>query len=262
MTDMTQRPTLEVQHATVRFGSVLALDDVSLDVGPGEVLGVIGPNGAGKTTLFDVISGHRSPTGGAVRLDGADVSRHSSLWRARHGVRRTFQRQQVFTALSVWDNVRTALDWRGGEGRFLADLLGWKPGGATRRERDASVDEAIERCGLGDVRDRLAGTLPIGQARMLELARAIVDRPRLLLLDEPTSGLGETDTHRLADIVQAFRRDTGCACLLVEHDVPFVMAQSDRVLVLHLGQVLATGSPAEVQADEQVRAAYLGTPTS
>jgi branched-chain amino acid transport system ATP-binding protein len=252
---------LDVRAASVRFGSVYALDDVSLTVARGEVLGVIGPNGAGKTTLFDVISGHRPPTSGTVVLDGQDVTRHSSLWRARHGVRRTFQRQQVFTALSVWDNVRTALDWRGGEGRFLADLVGWKPGRAVRAERDALVDEAIERCGLADARHQFAGTLPIGQARMLEVARAIVDQPRLLLLDEPTSGLGEVDTHRLGEVVQRFRRDTGCACLLVEHDVPFVMGQSDRVLVLHLGEVLAMGTPQEVQADDSVRAAYLGTPT-
>jgi branched-chain amino acid transport system ATP-binding protein len=256
-----EQTMLRVAGATVRFGSVHALEDVSLEVARGEVLGVIGPNGAGKTTLFDVISGHRSPTSGTVVLDGDDVTRHSSLWRARHGVRRTFQRQQVFTALTVWDNVRTALDWRGGEGRFLADLIGVKPGRAVRAERDALVDEAIERCGLGPARDQLAGTLPIGQARMLEVARAIVDRPRLLLLDEPTSGLGEPDTERLGQVVQDFRRESGCACLLVEHDVPFVMGQSDRVLVLHLGQVLATGSPAEVQANESVRAAYLGTPT-
>lgn len=254
-------PTLQVDAATVRFGNVLALDDVSVAVAPGEVLGVIGPNGAGKTTLFDVISGHRAPTSGRIALGGSDVTRHGSLWRARHGVRRTFQRQQVFTALSVWDNVRAALDWRGGEGRFVADLVGWRPGRAVRAERDALTDDAIERCGLASVREQAAGTLPIGQARMLELARAIVDRPRLLLLDEPTSGLGELDTHRLGDVVQDFRRETGCACLLVEHDVPFVMARSDRVLVLHLGQVLAVGAPAAVQADESVRAAYLGSPT-
>jgi branched-chain amino acid transport system ATP-binding protein len=245
----------------VRFGSVYALADVNLTVARGEVLGVIGPNGAGKTTLFDVISGHRTPTSGSVVLDAHDVTRRSALWRARHGVRRTFQRQQVFTALSVWDNVRTALDWRGGEGPFLADLIGWKPGRSVRAERDALVDEAIERCGLAGVRHEYAGTLPIGQARMLEVARAIVDHPRLLLLDEPTSGLGELDTHRLGEVVQQFRRDTGCACLLVEHDVPFVMGQSDRVLVLHLGEVLATGTPEQVQADDAVRAAYLGTPT-
>jgi branched-chain amino acid transport system ATP-binding protein len=251
-------PALEVRDLSVHFGSVLALDDVALDVAPGELLGVIGPNGAGKTTLFDVISGHRPPSHGAVVLSGEDVSRRGPLQRARRGVRRTFQRQQVFGALSVRDNVRTALDWRGGEGGFGADLLGWRRNPRLRDERADRADHVIELCGLANVRDEFAGALPIGTARMIELARAIVDWPRLLLLDEPTSGLGDRDVERLGDVVRHYREDSGCSVLLVEHDVPFVMRHSDRVLVLHLGCVLATGSPTDVQADERVRDAYLG----
>lgn len=255
---MEEVPRLQVRAASVRFGSVAALSDVDLDVQPGELLGLIGPNGAGKTTLFDVISGHRTPTQGTVELDGIDVTGAGSLRRARLGIRRTFQRQQVFTALSVWDNVRTALDWRGGEGRFVSDLLGLRSGRDRRGERDRCVDDVLDRCGLIDVRHVPAGTLPIGQARMLELARAIVDAPRLLLLDEPTSGLAEGDTARLGKVVEAFRRESGCACLLVEHDVPFVMAHADRVAVLHLGENLTIGTPAVVSADPRVREAYLG----
>ncbi|HEX7097372.1 MAG TPA: ABC transporter ATP-binding protein [Acidimicrobiales bacterium] len=251
-------PVLEVRGATVRYGAVHALHDVDLSVAPGELCGVIGPNGAGKTTLFDVISGHNVPTSGRVVLDGVDISGRGALWRARHGVRRTFQRQQVFGALTVEENIRAALDWRRGEGGFVADLLGLRVGSSLRNDRRRRVEEVLELRGLGPLRSSYAGTLPIGAARMLELARAIVDSPRLLLLDEPSSGLGEAETVRLGEVVAQVRRETGCACLLVEHDVPFVMRLVDRVVVLHLGQVLAVGTPEEIQQDAQVRAAYLG----
>jgi branched-chain amino acid transport system ATP-binding protein len=261
-TDAVQRTStdavLRTTSVTVRYGAVRALDGVDIEVARGELCGVIGPNGAGKTTLFDVISGHSVPSSGRVEVNGRDVSRRSSLWRSRHGVRRTFQRQQVFGALTVEDNIRAALDWRGGEGGFVADMVGWRARPATRRERAQRVDEVIELCGLGDVRTAYAGALPIGAARMVELGRAIADAPQLLLLDEPSSGLGEAETARLGEVVRRVRDETGCACLLVEHDVPFVMEHSDRVVVLHLGQVLAQGSPADIQADPEVQAAYLG----
>lgn len=252
------RTVLDVRGVTVRYGAVHALHEVDIHVDEGELCGVIGPNGAGKTTLFDVISGHNVPTAGHVKLDGVDISRRGALWRARHGVRRTFQRQQVFGALTVEENIRAALDWRGGEGGFVADLGGLAVGRSTRKERERRVDDVIELCSLGPVRHAYAGNLPIGAARMLELARAVADMPRLLLLDEPSSGLGEAETARLGEIVEQVRHETGCACLLVEHDVPFVMEHSDRVVVLHLGQILAVGSPAEIQDNSEVRAAYLG----
>lgn len=251
-------PVLQVRRATVRYGAIHALHEVDLSVAPGELCGVIGPNGAGKTTLFDVISGHNVPTAGHVALDGLDISRRSALWRARHGVRRTFQRQQVFGALTVEENIRAALDWRGGQGGFAADLVGLRVGPSLRTERHRRVGEVIDLCGLGPLRSVYAGNLPIGAARMLELARAIVDAPRLLLLDEPSSGLGEAETAQLGQVVEQVRRETGCAVLLVEHDVPFVMEHSDRVVVLHLGEVLAAGSPSEIQSDPAVRSAYLG----
>lgn len=252
------QPVLQVTGATVRYGAVNALHEVHLSVEPGELCGVIGPNGAGKTTLFDVISGHNAPTAGRVALDGFDISRRSALWRARNGVRRTFQRQQVFGALTVEENIHAALDWHGGQGGFVADLLSLRIGSSLRTERGRRVAEVIELCGLGPLRAQYAGNLPIGAARMLELARAIVDQPRLLLLDEPSSGLGEAETAQLGQVVKQVRRETHCACLLVEHDVPFVMEHTDRVVVLHLGEVLASGSPAEIQNDPDVRSAYLG----
>ncbi len=249
---------LELSDVTVRFGGIVALDGVSLAAAPGEIVGIIGPNGAGKTTLFDVISGIRTPNEGRVVLGGHDVTRRSSKDRARRGLRRTFQRVQAFGWLTVEDNVLAALEWRGGGGGFVADLVAFPTRRRREAERRARVDEVLERCGLAPVRTELAGSLPIGIARMVELARAIVDDPELLLLDEPASGLDEVETIRLGEQIQTVRAETGCAVLLVEHNAGFVMRQSDRVVVLDLGTVLAEGSPEAVQRDEAVRAAYLG----
>jgi len=249
---------LTLENITVRFGGVLALDDVSLGVAPGEVCGLIGPNGSGKTTLFDVVSGIRRPAAGRVVIDGLDVSTSSPEGRCRRGVRRTFQRPQTFGWLSVEDNVLTALEWAGGGGGFMADLVGMPTRRRRERERRRLVLAALERCGLMDVRAENAGSLPIGIARMVEFARATVEPPKLLLLDEPASGLDHAEADLLGQQIAMVREEHGCAVLLVEHDANFVMEQSDRVVVLALGSVLMAGSPAEVQADPAVRAAYLG----
>jgi ABC-type branched-subunit amino acid transport system ATPase component len=249
---------MRLQGITVRFGGITALSDVSIDVGRGEVLGLIGPNGAGKTTLFDVVSGVRAPDGGRVVLDGADVTSLSAVARARRGMRRTFQRVQLFGWLSVEDNVLTALEWHGGGGGMLADLVSFPTRRRHERSRRARVGEVLELCGLGAVAKDPAGALPIGLARMVEVARAIVDDPKVLLLDEPTSGLEEGECERLGELIQSIRQDGGCAVVLVEHDVRFVMRQCHRIVVLDLGRVLAVGSPQEIQANVAVRSAYLG----
>ncbi|MFN8026931.1 MAG: ABC transporter ATP-binding protein [Acidimicrobiia bacterium] len=249
---------LSLSDITVRFGGITALGGVSFDAKKGEVLGIIGPNGAGKTTLFDVISGVRSPNDGKVVLDGKDVTSASSTGRARAGLRRTFQRVQAFGWLSVEDNVLAAIEWRGGGGGFMADLVYSPTRRKREKERRVRVEEVLDRCGLIPVRKELAGSLPIGVARMVELARAIVDEPKLLLLDEPASGLDETETARLGEQIQAVRNDFGCAVLLVEHNAGFVMEQSDRVVVLNLGTKLAEGLPEEIQKNQAVRDAYLG----
>jgi branched-chain amino acid transport system ATP-binding protein len=249
---------LTLRGVTVRFGGITALDAVSIDANRGEVLGIIGPNGAGKTTLFDVISGVRAPNEGSVLLAGQDVTSTSSTKRARRGLRRTFQRVQAFGWLTVEDNILAALEWHGGGGGFVADLAYFPTRRRREKERRRRVEEVLERCGLTAVRRELAGSLPIGVARMVELARAIVDEPKLLLLDEPASGLDETEVVRLGEQIQAVRDDSGCAVLLVEHNAGFVMQQSDRVVVLDLGTVLAEGLPSEVQRNQAVRDAYLG----
>jgi branched-chain amino acid transport system ATP-binding protein len=249
---------LETRAVSVRFGGVSALDGVDLAFAPSEMCGLIGPNGAGKTTLFDVLSGVRAPASGEVVLDGAAVTGRSATWRARHGLRRTFQRQQTFGALSVADNLLVALEWRGGGGGLAGDLVRLPARADHERRRRDRVDEVVEQCDLADVRDVPAGRLPIGRARMVELARAVVDPPRVLLLDEPTSGLEDAEADRLVEVVHDVRDRHGTAVVLVEHDVGLVMRACDRVVVLHLGAVLADGPPAEVRADPAVRAAYLG----
>lgn len=257
MSATTTDPALLVEGLTVRFGGVYAVSDVSLRVSPGETLGVIGPNGAGKTTVFDAISGLNRPSGGRVVVCGVDVTDKSPVVRSRLGLRRTFQRQQVFGRLSVIDNLLAAMEWRGGGGGTPADLLGLPSRRRRERERRSRVEEVVRQVGLWEVRDTYAGHLPVGLARLMELARAVVDQPSVLLLDEPTSGLDETEAAKLIAVVHGLAESHSTAMVLVEHDVRFVMANCGRVLVLNLGKVLAEGTPAEVTANEEVRAAYL-----
>jgi branched-chain amino acid transport system ATP-binding protein len=245
---------LVIEGVSVAFGGVRALEEVSFEVPEGQVCGVIGPNGAGKTTLFDVVSGLRRPDAGRVRLRGRDLTGTSPAARARAGVRRTFQRTQVFGRLTVADNVLAALDWHGGGGGLVADLAGWPGRRRRERERRERVAEVLELCGLTPLREAYAAALPVGRRRLVELARALADRPALLLLDEPTSGLDAAQTARLAEVVRALETTV----LLVEHDMGFVMDVCDHVVVLDLGRVIAAGAPAAVREDPVVRAAYLG----
>ncbi|MCM2425301.1 ABC transporter ATP-binding protein [Streptomyces sp. RKAG337] len=243
----------------VRFGGVRALDGVGLGVRAGEVCGLIGPNGAGKTTFFDAVSGIRRPDAGRVLLDGRDITGRSPVWRARHGLRRTFQRQQLFGQLTVIDNLVVAQEWDGGGGGLAADLVSAPSRRSRERARRSRAEQVLRQCGLYDLRSVYAGTLPVGQARMVEVARALADPPRVLLLDEPASGMSGGEREQLAGVVRRLAGQEGCAVLLVEHNVAFVMELCARVVVLDLGTVLAQGSPAQVRADPAVRDAYLGT---
>lgn len=236
---------LELDHVTVRFGGVRALDDCSLVFAGGEVCGIIGPNGAGKTTLFDVISGAQ-PCSGRVALDGTDIGQWSAVRRARAGIRRTFQHEQSFAWLTVRENVLAARDWRR------------EPKARAR----SHVDDALDRCGLTGVADAPVTDLAGSRVRMVEVARAIVDEPRVLLLDEPNSGLGPGDAALLASVLDHLAGERDCTVLLVEHDVDFVMRRSNRIVALDHGRVLADGPPAAVRADARVRDAYLGRPAA
>jgi branched-chain amino acid transport system ATP-binding protein len=242
------REMLRVEHVSVRFGGVQALDDVSLGVRTGSVHGLIGPNGAGKTTLFNVITGLTKPAIGTVALDGRDVTRTRPHRRARLGTARTFQRLELFTSLSVRENVQVAADTA-------------RPIWHRYRGAASLVASALERVGLEDVADERVEALPVGTARLVELARALATTPRVLLLDEPASGLDREDTSALGQLLVGLAR-SGLAVLLVEHDMSLVMAQCDSISVMDGGRVIASGTPAEVQSSQVVRDAYLGVATS
>lgn len=245
---------IAVDNVGVRFGGIQALADVSIAVEEGRTCGVIGPNGAGKTTLFDVVTGLRRPTSGTVWLRGDDVTMTGTVKRSRLGLRRTFQRPQVFGRLTVLENILAAVEWHGGGGGLAADLVAWPGRNRLERARRERAREALDVCGIGELCDAYAAELPIGQRRMVELARAIVDRPSVLLLDEPTSGLDADQTGRLAAVI----RNLEATILLVEHDVGFVMNACERIVVLDLGKVIADGPSAHIREDPVVRAAYLG----
>ncbi|MGW6358269.1 ABC transporter ATP-binding protein [Streptomyces sp. NPDC055092] len=250
---------LEASGVGVRFGGIRALDGAGVTLRAGEVCGLIGPNGAGKTTFFDVVSGIRRPDEGRVLLDGEDITRRSPVWRARHGMRRTFQRQQLFGQLTVADNLLVAQEWRGGGGGLAADLLAAPTRRTYERRRRERASSMLRACGLDALAGEYAGALPVGQARMVELARAGVEGARVVLLDEPASGMTDDEICQLKSVIRHLSDQQGCAVLLVEHNVSFVMDLCSRIVVLDLGTVLAEGTPAAVRADPAVRDAYLGS---
>ena len=235
---------LEVTGVSVRFGGVQALDDVNLAAEAGRVTGLIGPNGAGKTTLFNVITGLEKPTAGRVSVAGRDVTTMPPHRRARLGLARTFQRLEVFSSLTAHDNVLAAAEFR----------RGWS---GDREDPRRVTGEILERVGLTGVADVRVDALPTGLSRLVELGRALATRPRLLLLDEVSSGLDSTESEDMGRLLVELGR-SGTAILLVEHDVELVMRVCSHVHVLDFGRIIASGSPAEVQANPAVQAAYLG----
>jgi branched-chain amino acid transport system ATP-binding protein len=239
---------LEVQNVSVRFGGVQALDDVTLHADAGVVTGLIGPNGAGKTTLFNVITGLERPNQGRVHIAGRDVTSTAPHRRARLGLARTFQRLEIFGSLSARNNVLAAAEFRKGWARDSSD-----PKKVT--------EEILDRVGLRDVAGERVDALPTGTARLVEVGRALATQPRLLLLDEPGSGLNHEETDTLGDLLLELVED-GTAILLVEHDVDLVMRVSSYVHVLDFGRIIAAGTPAQVQQNADVQAAYLGADTS
>jgi branched-chain amino acid transport system ATP-binding protein len=233
------------EDIVVRFGGVAARQAATVAVEPGRVTGLIGPNGAGKTTLFNVVTGLQEPTSGRVVFDGADITHRSPFRRARMGIARTFQKLEAFSSLSARDNVLVAAEQR----------TAWDRSGF---DTTAVADELLDRVGIADVANYMVGTLPTGTARRVELARALATRPKVLLLDEPSSGLNEEETESMAALLRELVAD-GLAVLLVEHDMPFVMSTCEHIHVLDFGRVIATGSPADIQRDHAVQAAYLGS---
>ncbi len=258
---VTDAPILAAEHVTVRFGGVIALDDVSLAVPAGSTIGLVGPNGAGKTTLFGVLSGLLRPRSGRVYMSGVDVTRRSPQHRARRGLARTFQRMELFTELTVREHLIVARRVKDRRERLLGmarDMSGFgeRPGDG----EDAAVDDILRLLGLDDIADRPALAIPLGTGRLLEVARALASEPSVMLLDEPSSGLDVHETEQLGDALRRVRAERGTAFVLVEHNVEFVLGLSDRVTVLDFGKSLVEGTPDEIRTSPEVQAAYFGAP--
>jgi branched-chain amino acid transport system ATP-binding protein len=243
---------LSVEHVSRRFGSLIAVNNVSLSVEPGELRAVIGPNGAGKTTFFNMISGFLAPTSGRILFESEDVTRLLPARRVWRGIARTFQVTEVFPELSVRENLRIATEVAAGYRRRP-----W-----ISREADAEVSARVtdlsDMGGLSDKETRPVGELSHGDQRATEIMMALALKPRLLLLDEPTAGMGDQETYNITQLIRQLHKDHKLSIVLIEHDMRVVFHLADRIMVLAEGAMLAEGTPPEIAANEMVQAAYLG----
>jgi branched-chain amino acid transport system ATP-binding protein len=255
MADRGTAPLLRVAGVTKVFGGILAVNEVDMEVRAGESIGLVGPNGAGKTTLFNCICGQLRPERGTVELDGTDLLGLPTYQRARRGVGRTYQRIEVFPDMTVRQHLVVALRARWRRGRLWRDLCNLSS--VTTEER-SKVDGVLELVGIGGQADVPVASLGLGSCRLVELARALVSDPVLLLADEPSSGLDVRETAELASVLRTLQREQGLALLLVEHDLGMVGEVVDRAIVMDLGTVIAEGPFDTVMADPAVRTAYLG----
>jgi branched-chain amino acid transport system ATP-binding protein len=246
---------LEAEGITKRFAGIRALDDVTMTVDAGEMVGLIGPNGAGKTTFFNCVFGLIAPDAGEVTFDGRDLTRLPVYRRARLGFGRTFQRMELFGGMSVRDHLLVAERARSRKGSLLKDLIGR---GRASADETARADEVLELLGLEAFAARPVEALTLGQGRLVELARALMTEPKVLFLDEPSSGLDVNETAEVADTLARVQAERTMAVVLVEHDVATVQRICSRLYVLDFGTLIASGPTDEVLADAKVRVAYLG----
>jgi branched-chain amino acid transport system ATP-binding protein len=243
---------LQVKNVSRHFGSLVAVEGVSMTVEPGELRAVIGPNGAGKTTFFNLISGLFPPTAGQILFDNRDVTRFTPVQRVGMGMVRTFQITEIFPELSIRENLRIAVEVAAGY-----RLRPW----LSRAGREAVEARVVELMGMGnlaDKADRLVGELSHGDQRATEIMMALALKPRLLLLDEPTAGMGDQETYDITQLIRKLHRDQKLSIVLIEHDMRVVFHLADRIMVLAEGIMLAEGTPKEIAANERVQAAYLG----
>ena len=241
---------LEVRGLGKSFSGFRAVSDVDLTVETGQIAAVIGPNGAGKSTLFNLITGHLRPDSGSVRLDGRDITGAAPHKIVRMGVGRSFQRTNIFSKLTVFENLQAAFLVDRGRGRDF-----WSKASALYRDETTSLLSSI---GLVEQRDTIAGTLSYGNQKQLELGLALASDPALLLLDEPTAGMSATETHDTIRLIERIAGERSLTLLFTEHDMDVVFQIAQKIAVLHQGRVIADGAPEEVRADPEVRRVYLG----
>ena len=270
---------LQVEHVTMQFGGVVAVNNLSLEVREGEIVAIIGPNGAGKTTAFNVITGVYAPTNGLVRFDGecvvenyprgkmkknylgedagmfGEVKEPTPDELTRLGMARTFQNIRLWKSMTVFDNILVAKHMKRTSNLFTA---AFRLNRAEEEQQRREVMELLEIVGLADVKDELATSLPYGKQRRLEIARALATKPKLLLLDEPAAGMNPQETQDLTHFIGQIRKDFAVTILLIEHHMDLVMDISDRIYVLDFGRLIAQGTPEEIQKNEKVIDAYLG----
>ena len=274
-----QKTKLLVEHVTMQFGGVVAVNNLSLEVREGEIVAIIGPNGAGKTTAFNVITGVYAPTNGLVRFDGECVVENYPRGKMKKnylgedagmfgevkeptpdeltklGMARTFQNIRLWKSMTVFDNILVAKHMKRSSNLFSA---AFRLNRAEEEQQRREVMELLEIVGLADVRDELATSLPYGKQRRLEIARALATKPKLVLLDEPAAGMNPQETQDLTHFIGQIRKDFDVTILLIEHHMDLVMDISDRIYVLDFGRLIAQGTPQEIQKNEKVIDAYLG----
>jgi branched-chain amino acid transport system ATP-binding protein len=252
-------PVLSVNGLTKRFGGIVAVDEVTFDVYPDQILGLIGPNGAGKTTIFDLISGLLASDGGRIDLQSVDITSWSPDRRAMLGLGRSFQDARIFPTLTVAENIAIGLDRHIEVRDHVAALLNLPAVQESEEDVAFTVDDLIDLLSLRQFRDKFVSELSTGTRRIVDLAMAIAHDPFVLILDEPSSGIAQREIESLGPLLQRIRRETGCAMLVIEHDMPLITSISDEIIALDLGRVLVRDTPENVIRDPQVIASYLGS---
>lgn len=246
------RPILETKSLTKRFGGFTAVSGIDISVQPKETLAIIGPNGAGKTTFYNMISGRLTPSEGQVILNGKDITGLPPHKISRMGISRSFQINNIFTDMTVRENVEVALTAFYGQSRRWYNLY------STNRDIQHKAEKVLERLSLQELSNRRAGTISYGDKRLLEIAVVLATEPNLVLLDEPTAGMTPEETVRVTNLVRELAASGEYTFIITEHDMNVVFSLSDRIMVMHRGQCLTIGSPEEVRANPDVRTAYLG----